>query len=1047
MRQYRFFIVIGNEQYTIALNILDVNDISPRLYLPKKIPSLIEEVENGTRVDALITASDPDTEAVLVFSIDWDKTTAQKQSVLVPESNYREHLRILTDYPEEDTREATGTLIKTSRIDYEAFDVLILVIVVTDVTTVLNENSTFASLTLKIDDTNDNPPIFNEFEDMSVSENQVFDTLIGAVTATDADGPEFNQIKFYIKPINKTEDGLIKIDPISGIIRVDLDKAIDAEKYEYIYHTVTASDGENNTTMPLQIYVIDQNDEEPHLSPGIFFNSTIHIMEKSPNGSEIYKIMGKDNDRTHPFNNVSYLLNADHLESFQYFHLARFTGLLQVHLADGYQLDRDFGAASYTLSIKLRDNYLVDDITWNTNTFDTTMKIILDDINDQVPKLPDLGDPAKIVSENTKKDGLILTIEAQDFDDPETENTKVTYQLLSQFKIDDETDENCEEPFKVVTENLKQAHVFSVRDLRSCFGVWAVELYAQDKGKYPGPLNDTRIYHIKISDYNYYDPIIEVPGEAGSGIPLSQEQSLHSRLKTYDKQMLPNFRASDRDSGASGTVTFSLSSPTGDDKYFEVIELANNEGQLQLKIWPPNIEENNKFKVQLIATDGGDPSRSISQDHTIIFVSTEGPKFNDNEWTVWIKENKTGLDFSVIIPEAFDDVNDGGGNFVPIYYFIDDKIGDFEFFDIDMTTRVFTVKKELDREARDIMWLNVITTADRNGPPRDPRKQAMLNITIIVLDDNDNPPIFESKFYAGGVAMEDAVDRVVLTIKATDADLNDTLSYSTIDGTLTTSDNSLAGLINPFLLDSTTGELFLKFSALSNMIGFFKFETIVHDAVDHTDSAIIQVYIISQTNRVLFTLKNNAANVKEEQEFLKKTFSDVFRYLCNIDLIKSSVDGNDHVMDNVTTVMTHFINSDDNLPIGSEIIVRLSSDLQTVTNLKAALQTRGLYLIDVPTGSSLDTSDSQETIHWILVSLSIFFGFSTVALLVVYFLRTRSLAIRLDKMAIDWQNKDGNEKINRPVVAPGTNQFALAGSNPIWNTTKSMDNHLDDNVR
>lgn len=34
---------------------------------------------------------------------------------------------------------------------------------------------------------------------MSVSENQVTDTLIGAITATDADGAPFNQISYYIE--------------------------------------------------------------------------------------------------------------------------------------------------------------------------------------------------------------------------------------------------------------------------------------------------------------------------------------------------------------------------------------------------------------------------------------------------------------------------------------------------------------------------------------------------------------------------------------------------------------------------------------------------------------------------------------------------------------------------------------------------------------------------------------------------------------------------------------------------------------------------------
>lgn len=71
----------------------------------------------------------------------------------------------------------------------------------------------------------------------------------------------------------------------------------------------------------------------------------------------------------------------------------------------------------------------------------------------------------------------------------------------------------------------------------------------------------------------------------------------------------------------------------------------------------------------------------------------------------------------------------------------------------------------LDREEQEVMNIVVITTASSDGPPRDPKKEATLNITIVVLDVNDNAPIFESSFYSGGIAMEDAIDKIILTIK------------------------------------------------------------------------------------------------------------------------------------------------------------------------------------------------------------------------------------------------------------------------------------------
>lgn len=49
-----------------------------------------EEVNNGTVIDAEIEASDVDTDAKLIFSIDWDDTIARKSGVIVNQTYYRE---------------------------------------------------------------------------------------------------------------------------------------------------------------------------------------------------------------------------------------------------------------------------------------------------------------------------------------------------------------------------------------------------------------------------------------------------------------------------------------------------------------------------------------------------------------------------------------------------------------------------------------------------------------------------------------------------------------------------------------------------------------------------------------------------------------------------------------------------------------------------------------------------------------------------------------------------------------------------------------------
>lgn len=56
------------------------------------------------------------------------------------------------------------------------------------------------SLTLYIKDINDNAPEFNNHPRLlDVDENQGENVLIGIVTATDADGPGFNNVAYFIE--------------------------------------------------------------------------------------------------------------------------------------------------------------------------------------------------------------------------------------------------------------------------------------------------------------------------------------------------------------------------------------------------------------------------------------------------------------------------------------------------------------------------------------------------------------------------------------------------------------------------------------------------------------------------------------------------------------------------------------------------------------------------------------------------------------------------------------------------------------------------------
>lgn len=95
-----------------------------------------------------------------------------------------------------------------------------------------------------------------------------------------------------------------------------------------------------------------------------------------------------------------------------------------------------------------------------------------------------------------------------------------------------------------------------------------------------------------------------------------------------------------------------------------------------------------------------------------------------------------------------------------------------------------TAVTTLDRETRDTY--SVLCRVHDQGTPQ---RFADANITIIITDVNDNPPVFSVTAYTGSVQENSAVDASVLTVVATDVDIGAnaaityTLDTSTAAGT------------------------------------------------------------------------------------------------------------------------------------------------------------------------------------------------------------------------------------------------------------------------
>ncbi|KAK9696737.1 Laminin G domain [Popillia japonica] len=88
-------------------------------------------------------------------------------------------------------------------------------------------------------------------------------------------------------------------------------------------------------------------------------------------------------------------------------------------------------------------------------------------------------------------------------------------------------------------------------------------------------------------------------------------------------------------------------------------------------------------------------------------------------------------------------------------------------FDIDDKTGTVTTKVRLDRELVDVHYFRV-TASDDGFPPRSGTSMLQIN----VLDANDHSPVFENNEYDASVRESVSVGTTVITLKATDKDID-----------------------------------------------------------------------------------------------------------------------------------------------------------------------------------------------------------------------------------------------------------------------------------
>lgn len=250
-------------------------------------------------------------------------------------------------------------------------------------------------------------------------------------------------------------------------------------------------------------------------------------------------------------------------------------------------------------------------------------------------------------------------------------------------------------------------------------------------------------------------------------------------------------KANDEDTGDNGLVKYYLQVNNQNVLETDEFKINQDTGELTLKK-NLNREKQAKYELVLVARDQGSPSYFESLRFlTILIVSVNENKaeFPDasNPYKFFIVENS---DRGIRIGKIQAYLRDKDPHTSVYYYmlmgnengafYVDKKSGD-----------VFTNSSSLDREEIDTYHLYIlsskkpdlhITQRQRDELSREAleRDSTVAKVQVKVLDVNDNAPRFERDIYFAGISAEAAINQLVTTINATDADMGSNGTFDLI---------------------------------------------------------------------------------------------------------------------------------------------------------------------------------------------------------------------------------------------------------------------------
>lgn len=366
-----------------------------------------------------------------------------------------------------------------------------------------------------------------------------------------------------------------------------------------------------------------------------------------------------------------------------------------------------------------------------------TISIHVTDVNDNPPSV--IGFYEKSIPEDASLDTLLFSIKVKDLDD----NSHFNYSILSG---------NFGSSFKVDAGN-GDVYISSNLD-REQVERYELVLRVSDMGE--PPYSTTVTATVKIDDVNDVQPNFKK-----STYAFSIKEHVPSPT------IVGSVEATDDDKGVNSKLLYSIATQwKGVDGKFGINETS---GEIYtLKDLDREIES--EYQLWVRVQDGGSPplSSEITVNITIQDINDQTPLFEQQEYSTAIPENYT-KGSKVLSARALD--SDEGLNGEVIYeldYTAPEGIMADQFIGVRSDSGDLILKRSIDRETYQELTFPLVAR-DNGEPPT----SSTVNVTIYILDVNDNRPEFIPQFYNTEASITDYCDATITEVTAIDQDVGD----------------------------------------------------------------------------------------------------------------------------------------------------------------------------------------------------------------------------------------------------------------------------------